>query len=98
MFRLDPLAVAVSLGIAFAASMLYFGLLALMARGLRLLDSKQAVTFLAMSFPFRLGLLGMALVWLLRQYGLVGALAVLPSMWLSHYLIHRWVTKLDRSA
>lgn len=97
MIHLDAVTILTSLGVAFVASLAYFGLLAVIARRMRSWEQKRAMTILLASFPFRLALLGVALVWLVRHNGLVGALAVVPSVWLSRALTNRWVREMDGS-
>lgn len=83
-----------SLGVGLVLSLVYFVLLAFIVRGLRALEPKQAVLFMTVSFPFRLALLGLAMIWLVRANGLIGALAMIPSLlasrWITHRLVQRW--------
>jgi hypothetical protein len=78
-----------SLGVALLLSFIYFGLLALIAEGAKRLDAKQALLFVTVSFPMRLALLGLAMAWLLQRRGVVGALAMLPSIWIGRFVTHR---------
>jgi hypothetical protein len=90
---IDPEIVAVSLGVGLLLSLIYFALLALMTYGLRAANTKQAVVIVTISFPFRLALLGMGMIWLIRYSGLVGALAMIPSLMLGRFLTHRLVKR-----
>ena len=90
---LDVGTVLTSLGIGLALSLAYFVLLAFIVRGLRVLQPKQAVLFMTVSFPLRLALLGLAMIWLVRTNGLLGALAMLPSLWTGRWITHRLVQR-----
>ena len=90
---LDVGTVLASLGIGFGLSLVYFVLLAFVVHGLRALEPKQAMIFMTVSFPFRLALFGLALIWLIRTNGLIGALAMVPSLWAGRWLTHRLVQR-----
>lgn len=79
------------LGLSFGLGLAYFGLLALITRGLGLLPAKQAVVLTMISFPLRLGLLGLFMAWFIQSKGLRGALLLLVGLWAGRLLVHRLV-------
>jgi uncharacterized membrane protein (DUF485 family) len=89
----DLRTVAVSLAVGLLLSLVYFGLLALMTFGLRTLNTKQAALIVTASLPFRLALLAIGMIWLIRYSGLVGALAMIPSIMFGRFLTHRVVRR-----
>lgn len=82
-----------SLAIGLLASMVYFGALALIVRQIGALTPKQTVLVTSLSLPIRLGLLGLVMAWVIRSNGMVGALGLLPGMFISRFAIHCWLTR-----
>lgn len=80
-----------SLLIGLVLFLCYFGLLALITRGIRKLEPKQAILVLTASVPMRLGLLALGMAWLVHLYGLVGALGMLLGLWPARFIVHRLV-------
>ena len=85
-----------SLAIGLVISMVYFGFLALVVRSLGALTPKQTMLVTTLSFPVRLGLLGLVMAWVVRINGLVGALALLPGLFISRFVLQRWITRSKR--
>jgi len=90
---LDWRALLSSLAIGLVASMIYFGFLALIVRKLGALTPKQTMLVTTLSLPVRLGLLGLVMAWVVRSKGMVGALGLLPGVFISRFAIHRWLAR-----
>ena len=77
-------------GISLAIAWGYLALLVVLVRRARSLTAEKAALCIALSLPIRLGLLGLALAWIVRSYSIGGVLAVILGLWAGRLLLYRY--------